>query len=79
MSSTNSTITDIELLKSYVRTRLIDTMNPAPSIRPDEPDENSSEIRPQRILSNNLRNRKLRKADLEMFSKTQTVSTASIL
>jgi hypothetical protein len=50
MSSNNSTITDIELLKSYVRTRLVDTLTQATSLRGDDPDDSASEIRPVRGL-----------------------------
>jgi hypothetical protein len=79
MSSTNATITDIELIKSYVRNKFAgDTQTQATSIKGDEADDAATEVR-QKALGNQLRHRKLRKADLEMFSKTQTLSTASIL
>ena len=79
MSSTNATITDIELIKSYVRNKLAgETQTQATSIKGEEADDAATEVR-QKTLGNQLRRRKLRKADLEMFSKTQSISTASIL
>jgi hypothetical protein len=79
MSSTNATITDIELIKSYVRNKLAgEIQTQATSIKGDEADDAATEVR-QKTLGNQLRHRKLRKADLEMFSKTQSISTASIL
>lgn len=81
MSSNNSIITDIELIKSYVRTKLIDTLTQATSVKGEEPDVAASEIKPKGGLgvSANQRHRKLRKADLELFSKTQTLSSNSFL
>ena len=85
MSSTNATITDIELIKSYVRNKPaagdIQTQATVTSIKGgDEADEAATEVvRQQKMLGNQLRHRKLRKADLEMFSKTQALSTGSIL
>ena len=79
MSSTNATITDTELIKSYLRNKLAgETQTQATSIRGDEADDAATEVR-KNTLGNSLRHRKLRKADLEMFSKTQTLSTASII
>jgi hypothetical protein len=46
MSSTNATITDIELIKSYVRNKLAgETQTQATSIKGDEADDAATEVR----------------------------------
>jgi len=53
MSSINSTITDLELVKSYVRTKLIDTFTQATSNKGDEPDFLATEMMPKTLFGGN--------------------------
>jgi len=80
--STSTTITDIELIKAYVKDHL---QNQTPAIDPflkfernAAEDSNEPALEAIEISVGGNKNRKLRRADVEKFSKTQTALARSV-
>ena len=80
--STSTTITDIELIKAYVKDHL---QNQTPAIDPflkfernAAEDSNEPVLEAIEISVGGNKNRKLRRADVEKFSKTQTALARSV-